>query len=495
MSGLIRTRRVGFDKIARAAGFACLAGPETFNPLVFRMPPRNLLLIALTIVVSLACYSVASRNRYANLFAEAIEVIDKESLKRVSREDLFVSAMEGMLKDLDEHSMYMSGEVFQMFDEDMRQEFGGVGVYVEMDPRTKRLTVLAPMPGTPASRSGFLPGDQVVEIDGKSVEGLDQREVVKLLRGPVGEPFEITFDRAGESVKIEVEREEIGVDSVHGDSRTNNGWDFHLQEHPNIGYVRLVQFGRNTATELADALDEMGKVDGLIIDLRNNTGGLLDVAVEVCDLFLPKGKKIVTTKVRDRETDSVMYAVSPEKTDPTMPICILVNRNSASASEVVSGCLQDHGRVTVIGEQTWGKGTVQNVIPIQRGESALKLTTASYWRPSGRHIDRYDEIAKETKVWGVQPDDGWKLELSEEDIFKNSRVRYVRELKGLLTPEQLEMVQEISQLNMEAMEAKLIEAKPDQQPESDTVGPHVDLPLERAIEFMEEFLGDSHKAI
>lgn len=195
------------------------------------MPPRNLLLIALTIVVSMACYSVASRNRYANLFAEAIEVIDKESLKRVSREDLFVSAMQGMLKDLDEHSMYLSGEVFQMFDEDMRQEFGGVGVYVEMDPRSKRLTVLAPMPNTPASDAGFQPGDQVVEIDGKSVDGLDQREVVKLLRGPVGEPFEITFDRSGKSVKIQVERKEIAVDSVHGDSRLETGWDFHLQEH------------------------------------------------------------------------------------------------------------------------------------------------------------------------------------------------------------------------------------------------------------------------
>ncbi|MDB4370823.1 S41 family peptidase [Mariniblastus sp.] len=460
------------------------------------MPPRNLLLIALTIVVSMACYSVASRNRYANLFAEAIEVIDKESLKRVSREDLFVSAMQGMLKDLDEHSMYLSGEVFQMFDEDMRQEFGGVGVYVEMDPRSKRLTVLAPMPNTPASDAGFQPGDQVVEIDGKSVDGLDQREVVKLLRGPVGEPFEITFDRSGKSVKIQVERKEIAVDSVHGDSRLETGWDFHLQEHPNIGYVRLVQFGRNTATELAAALEQMGEVDGLIIDLRNNTGGLLDVAVEVCDLFLPEGKKIVTTKVRDRQTDSVMFAESPEKTDPTIPICILVNRNSASASEVVSGCLQDHGRATVIGEQTWGKGTVQNVIPIQRGESALKLTTASYWRPSGRHIDRYDEIAKETEVWGVQPDEGWKIELSEEDIFKNSRVRYVRELKGLLTPEQLEMVQEISQLNMEALEAKLKEEEGAGPPaETEMVVPYVDRPLERAIEFMKGFFDDPPNAI
>lgn len=459
------------------------------------MPPRNLLLIALTIVVSLACYSVASRNRYANLFAEAIEVIDKESLKRISREDLFVSAMEGMLKDLDEHSMYMSGEVFQMFDEDMRQEFGGVGVYVEMDPRTKRLTVLAAMPGSPASESGFQPGDQVTEINGDSVDGLDQREVVKLLRGPVGEPFEITFDRSGESIKIEVERDEIKVDSVHGDSRIESGWDFHLQEHPNIGYVRLVQFGRNTATELADALNQMGKVDGLIIDLRNNTGGLLDVAVEVCDLFLPEKMTIVTTKVRDQKIDSEMVSMSPERTDPTMPICILVNRNSASASEVVSGCLQDHGRATVIGEQTWGKGTVQNVIPIQRGESALKLTTASYWRPSGRHIDRYDEIAKETKIWGIQPNEGWEIELSEEDIFKNSRVRYVRELKGLLTPQQLEMVQEINQLNIKKLEAELDEENSDQPSGAESLTPHVDRPLERAIEFMEGFFDPPSKAI
>ncbi|MDA7928675.1 S41 family peptidase [Mariniblastus sp.] len=463
------------------------------------MPPRNLLLIALTIVVSLACYSVASRNRYANLFAEAIEVIDKESLKRISREDLFVSAMEGMLKDLDEHSMYISGEMYQMFDEDMRQEFGGVGVYVEMDPRSKRLTVLAAMPLSPAAKSDFQPGDQVTDIDGKSVEGMDQREVVKLLRGPVGVPFKITFDRAGESITKEVERARIEVDSVHGDSRLDSGWDFHLQEHPNIGYVRLVQFGRNTATELSAALDEMGPVDGLIIDLRNNTGGLLDVAVDVCDLFLPVKKKIVTTKVRDQKVDIVSFSESPEKSDPTMPICILVNRNSASASEVVSGCLQDHGRVTVIGEQTWGKGTVQNVIPIQRGESALKLTTASYWRPSGEHIDRYDDIAKETKIWGVQPDEGWKIELSDEDIFKNSRLRYVRELKGLLTPEQLEMVQEISQLNMKAVEEKLKAETSDKPrvelPQNDSLGPHVDRPLERAIEFMQQFFESPLSAI
>lgn len=463
------------------------------------MPSRNLLLIALTIVVSLACYSVASRNRYANLFAEAIEVIDKESLKRTSREDLFVAAMEGMLKDLDEHSMYIYGEMYQMFDEDLRQEFGGVGVYVEMDPRSKRLTVLAPMPNTPASKGDFQPGDQVTAIDGESVEGMDQRQVVKLLRGPVGVPFEITFDRGGESIIKEVERERIAVDSVHGDSRVKNGWNFHLQDHSNIGYVRLVQFGRNTATELSAALEQMGQVDGLIIDLRNNTGGLLDVAVDVCDLFLPDNKKIVTTKVRDHEIDVVAKSDSPEKSNPRMPICILVNRNSASASEVVSGCLQDHGRVTVIGEQTWGKGTVQNVIPIQRGESALKLTTASYWRPSGKHIDRYDDIAKETKTWGIQPDKGWEIELSEVDIFKNSRLRYVRELKGLLTPEQLRMAQEISRLNMLATEEKMeAEALGDSEEEplkNDPLVPHVDRPLQRAIEFMQQLFESSSSAI
>jgi carboxyl-terminal processing protease len=162
---------------------------------------------------------------------------------------------------------------------------------------------------------------------------------------------------------------------------------------------------------------------------------------------------------------------------------------------VVSGCLQDHGRVTLIGEQTWGKGTVQNVIPIQRGESALKLTTASYWRPSGLSIDRYDDGVKETKIWGVQPDEGWEIELTEEDIFKNSRSRYVRELRGLLTPEQAKMVQEISLLNMQAVEARLNSENPTELPDGDSLAPHVDRPLQRAIEFMQQYIGNSMKAI
>ncbi len=466
------------------------------------MPPRNLLVIAVTIVVSLACYSVASKNRYANLFAEALDVIDRQSLKQIPREKLFVSAMEGMLKDLDEHSMYISGEMFQMFDEDIRQEFGGVGMYIETDPRTKRLTVLAPMPGTPAFEAGLRSGDQIIEIDGQETEGKSRADAIKLLRGPVGKPLKLQIERGNELLTKTLTRAIIPVASVHGDFRTPDGkWKYVLKEVPQIGYIRLLQFGEKSGEEFAAALGEMGDVDGLIIDLRNNSGGLLKVAIDICDMFLPPDKTIVSTRARNSVLDQEVFSTSRLALSPGIPICVLVNRNSASASEVVAGCLQDHGRAILVGEQSWGKGTVQNVIPIQRGESALKLTTSSYWRPSGEHIDRYDEIAKETRVWGVHPDPGFSVEQTEEDVFNNIRARSLRELKGLLSPEESLLVSEIGAFQPES-QPDVMNAKPeakaqlyDQEssespaepredsPEGKSVEPHVDRPLQRAIEY------------
>jgi carboxyl-terminal processing protease len=465
------------------------------------MPPRNLLVIAMTIVVSLACYSVASKNRYANLFAEAIEVIDRQSLKQVPREQLFVSAMEGMLKDLDEHSMYISGEMYKMFDEEIRQEFGGVGMYVEMNPKTKRLTVLAPMPGTPAFEVGLRSGDQIIAIDGKDVDGKTRRDAIKLLRGPVGKMVKLQIERGDERLTKILKRAVIPIASVHGDFRTADGkWKYVLKEQPQIGYIRLLQFGEKSGEEFAAALKEMGRVDGLIIDLRNNSGGLLDVAIDICDAFLPSDKTIVSTRSRNSVLDREIFSTSKLEFNPGIPICVLVNRNSASASEVVAGCLQDHGRAILVGEQSWGKGTVQNVIPIQRGESALKLTTSSYWRPSGEHIDRYDDVAKETNRWGVHPNPGFEVEQTEEEVFNNIRARSIRELQGLLTPEEVLRVTDIGAYQTENQPAesnpdsdspaKLADDTPsksegpgEDSPEGESVQPYVDRPLHRAIEY------------
>jgi carboxyl-terminal processing protease len=188
---------------------------------------------------------------------------------------------------------------------------------------------------------------------------------------------------------------------------------------------------REAITAIAD------DVEALIFDLRNNTGGVLDGAIEICDLFLEPGKLIVSTKGRNNTLLSRHVAREKPLFPTDKPVVVLVNRESASASEIVAACLQDHQRAVVAGESTWGKGTVQNVIPMQRGRSALKLTTASYWRPSGRYIDRYDEQAKTSGVWGVQPDAELKLELSEEEIFANRRRRSLLDLRGLVDPQDL----------------------------------------------------------
>ncbi len=457
------------------------------------MPPRNLLVIALTVVISLACYSAASKNKYANLFAEAMEVIDQQSLRQVSRERLFVSAMEGMLTDLDEHSMYISGEMFQVFDEDMRQEFGGVGMYVEMDPRTKNLVVLAPMPGTPAFDAGMKAGDQVLTIDGVETNTSDRRDAIKLLRGPIGEKVELKIERGQQELTKMLSRAVIAVPSVLGDFRSRNGdWQFVVKDTPRVGYIRLTQFGEKSAIEIREALRGIGgEIDGLVLDLRNNSGGLLDVAVQICDMFLPTDLPIVRTLGRGKVVLEERFSSSALELDPAVPICVLVNRNSASASEIVAGCLQDHRRAIVIGEQTWGKGTVQNVIPIQRGESALKLTTASYWRPSGKSIDRNDEISKQTKTWGVQPDQGFEIELTEQQLFDNMRQRNLNDLRGLLSPEESELIDQIRVYTPRDEESPVEVPGPDDAANpagADKAAPSVDRALQRAVDYIKSLL-------
>jgi carboxyl-terminal processing protease len=398
------------------------------------MPLKNVVVLAICAIISLTCYFASARNRFANLFAEVVELVDREHLAAPDSRKLFESAINGLLGDLDEHSVFLSGDVFTTFSQNIEQVFGGVGMYVEVDPATTFLMVTVPMPETPAFRAGLMPRDLITAIDGTSTLGKTRSECIQIMRGPVGEPVRLEIRRAGETSQVSLTRAVIPVTSVFGDTTEPDGTrNFFLADYPRLGYLRIDQFGERTTEEARKAIRSIaGKIDGLILDLRNNGGGPLDSAVAISDMFLESGLTIVETRGRGRKLKEPFLSRAGVEIGPEIPIAVLVNRNTASASEIVAACLQDHGRAIVAGERTYGKGTVQNVFPLEPGRSSLKLTVASYWPPGGRCIDRNDPSVLGTEAWGVQPNPGFAIELTEEEIAELYIQRQTREIAGLI---------------------------------------------------------------
>ena len=347
------------------------------------------------------------------VFADTFEQIERNYVKDVDRRKLVEAALRGMMEELDPYSNYISPDDLARFNVQVEQEFSGIGIQVTIDSHSRRLTVTSPLPGTPAYKAGVLAGDTIMDINGKSTEKMSVDDAVKVLKGKEGEEVEIGVIHAGktEIEHLKMPRAKIHVATVQGDSYKSDGsWNFMIDPEQKIGYVRLTAFSRNTASELKKALSDLkaAGMKGLILDLRFNPGGLLTSAVEVADLFLEDGK-IVSTKGRNTE-ERVQYAKKPG-TFSGFPMAVLVNRYSASASEIVSAALQDHKRAIVVGERTWGKGSVQNVIELENGKSALKLTTASYHRPSGKNIHRFPD-SKESDEWGVLPDESYAVQFT-----------------------------------------------------------------------------------
>jgi carboxyl-terminal processing protease len=348
----------------------------------------------------------------------------------------------GGLERLDPHSQYINPRDYKQFDKQSEGKFGGVGISVGYD-RTKGglLTVISPMAGTPAYGAGVLAGDVILKIDGKGTDAVRMSEAVDLIQGEPGSKVVLTVTREGlkEPLDIPITRAIIKVPSVVGDLRRQDNpkeWDFLLDRKDRIGYVRLVNFSKTAAQELKAVVEGLEKdgVRGFVLDLRNNPGGLLRAAVEISDLFLTDGV-IVSTKGRNHK-DEVYHA----KSDGTLlqgegrpvPMAVLINKYSASASEIVAAALQDHGRSVVVGERSYGKGSVQNIILMENDTSALKLTTASYIRPSGKNIHRFPdkkdfEAAKlDPDEWGVKPDKGMEVPQKEQErvdymIYRSDR--------------------------------------------------------------------------
>jgi carboxyl-terminal processing protease len=367
------------------------------------------------------------------LFVDTFEQIDRNYVTTVDRRQLVEAAMRGMITKLDPYSSYIDREELNDFNTVVEQEFGGIGIQVTIEPKSRHLMVMTPLPGTPAYKAGIRAGDRILEIDGKPTaefpEGREMDTGVKLMRGKPGEVVKVTVlhEGAAKPETFEIVRAIIKTPTVLGDHYQSDGsWSFFLPGEDKIAYMRLTHFSRNSADEVEQTLVQLQKdgMKGLILDLRYNPGGLLQAATAIADLFIESGT-IVSTK--GRNTEEQVIKARKGGTFSGFPMVVLVNRFSASASEIVSACLQDHKRALVVGERTWGKGSVQNVIELEGGKSALKLTTASYHRPSGKNIHRFPN-SKESDEWGVTPDPGYEVKWSVEEMEKYRDYRAERDV-------------------------------------------------------------------
>lgn len=395
------------------------------------MPRRTVWVIFAAVVVSVACYERADRNPYGRWLSEALSTIDRYYVEPVDEQKLFEGAIDGMVSRLDAYSAYLPRNQAPQFQESLDQQYGGIGIEVSLEGEDKQLTVMSPMVGTPAYKAGIRAGDKIVAIDGRNTAQRNLNEIVGWLRGKPGEPVTISIARQGEPepLAFKLVRARIKVDSVLGDVRESDGtWNYFLPGSDKVGYLRINSFGESTVEELDGALAWLKARDckGAILDMRNNPGGLLDAAEQVCDLFLPRGAVIVTTRGRDERIRKEAIATGDGQYQQ-LPLVILVNDKSASAAEIVAACLQDHGRAAVVGTRTWGKGTVQNMIPLEGGRSLLKLTIANYWRPSGKNIHRL-ESSQDGDEWGVRPNPGMEVKLGDKELAELVERRRARDV-------------------------------------------------------------------
>lgn len=402
------------------------------------MPRRTLWLIFIVAVTSLACYERADRNPYGRWFSEVLDTIDRYYVEPVDDQKLFEGALDGMIGRLDEYSAFLPRSQASQFQETIDQQYGGIGIEVNLEGETKQLTVMSPLVGTPAYKAGVRAGDKIVAIDGKVTANRSLNEIVGWLRGKPGDPVAISVLREGneDPITFDLVRARIRVDSILGDVRSADGsWNFFLPGEDKIGYIRINSFGETTLDELNTALQWLSgrQCRGVILDMRNNPGGLLQGAEDVCDLFLTEGAVIVTTRGRDERVrkEAVASGSGPYQ---KLPLVVLVNDKSASAAEIVAACLQDHKRAIIVGERTWGKGTVQNVIPMEAGRSLLKLTIASYWRPSGKNIHKLDSSVADDE-WGVKPTPGYEVKLDEKQTAAMEEKRRQRDVVPTQAPD------------------------------------------------------------
>ena len=372
-----------------------------------------------------------------SMFAKAVQLLRQDYVdgNKTSYHELITAAMKGMLASLDPHSQYMDPNDFRDMQDDTRSRFNGLGIEVSI--KNGLPTVVSPMEDTPAAKAGILSGDQILKINGTATDKMDLQDAMNLLRGPPGQKVTLTLLRPStkEVREYALERVEIKVQSVKGAHLL----DRELSEPFKIGYVRLVQFNEPTADELSKTLDELQKqgMQALILDLRNNPGGLLNSAVDVCAQFLPPNTKVVSTQGRVTSQQRDYTTPMTRKERPELPMAVLVNEGSASGAEIVSGALKDLHRAILVGETTFGKGSVQNVLQLPDG-SAIRFTTAKYYTPSKQVIHGN----------GVTPNIRVPMTSEQERILFSSRSSEVKpeEEKNLIKTRDPQMLRAIDAL-------------------------------------------------
>ena len=329
-----------------------------------------------------------------DLFGEVLEKINKEYVDEINQSESMDSAINGLLQSLDPYSAYMSPEIFEEMQTETSGEFGGLGIEVSMEAGVVK--VITPIDDTPAAEAGIKAGDYIVKINDVQVQGKSLSEAVDLMRGPIGSGIELTVRRRGvkKALTFNIIREIIEVQSVKSELLENN-----------IGYIRLTSFNDNSSQQIKKQIHKLKKnknLNSFILDLRNNPGGLLSQAIKISDFFLENGA-IVSTKSRKKSENRKWFAKKGDITEGKT-LLVLINYGSASASEIVAGALKDHKRAILIGENSYGKGSVQSIIPL-KNKGAIRLTVAKYYLPSGKSISEV----------GVRPD----IEVNEEgDNFK-----------------------------------------------------------------------------
>jgi C-terminal peptidase prc len=373
-----------------------------------------------------------------NLAKADLQALLKEARRHLGkREDLadgkdITIALHGMMTKLDRHTDYVDPETVRTMRSQIQGKFSGIGVQIRKNPSKDQLQVITPIKGSPAYNAKMYAGDIITHIvrevdnEGKPLpaietiptKGMSTEEAVKKIIGKAGTKVKLIIEREGEDKPLEFNlvRGSVELESVVGHKRNgDDSWDYVIDPDNGICYVRLVQFQQGTARDLQDLMKKLSKagIKGFILDLRFNPGGLLDQAVKVCDLFIDDGM-IVTIKPRSGPETS--YMGKKDGSFTTFPMVCLVNGYSASASEIVSACLQDHGRAIIMGTRSYGKGSVQTILPFDETGGLLKITTATFWRPNGRNLNKSSTSGKDEEDWGVKPDKGFDLSISVKEL-------------------------------------------------------------------------------